>query len=81
MSLQFDIEEHPISHVSLPCASSQENLDVDSVMSVQDLLDREIEDDKIQVLSCYYENPPFPPQLTAGKAMTTDLTGSHRPPT
>ena len=72
MSLQFEVVEHPRSLVSLSYASSEEDMEVDSVTSVQDLLDRESED--TQVLACYYENPPFPPQLAAGRAMTTDLT-------
>ena len=74
MSLQFEIEEHPKSLVSLSYESSEEDMDVDSVKSVHYLLDREDEDDDIQVLACYYENPPFPPALATGRAMTTELT-------
>ena len=70
----FELEEHPRSLVSLSYASSEEDMDVDSVTSVQDLLDRESDDEDIQVLACYYENPPFPPQLATGRAMTTELT-------
>ena len=76
MSLQFTMEERPRSLVSLEYASSDEDMEVDSITSVQDLLDREPDEDEIQVLACYYENPPFPPQLAAGRAMTTALTES-----
>ena len=77
MSLQFDIEEHPRLLVSLSYAPSVEDMNVDSITSVQNLLDRGVEDDEIQVLtSYYYENPPFVQQLTAGRAKTTDLTQS-----
>ena len=74
MSLQFEIEEHPRSLVSLSYASSEENMEIDSVTSVQDLQDRESLDDDIQLLACYYEHPPFSPQLLAGRAMIANLT-------
>ena len=74
MFLQFEIEEHPRSLVIFSYASSKNALEVDSVTSVQDLLDKENEDDDIQVLTCYYENPLISLQLTAGRAMTTILT-------
>ena len=76
MALQFPIEGRPRSLVSLSYASSDEDMEVDSVTSVQDHLDKKEEDDEIQVLACYYENPPFLPQLAAGRAMTTSLTQS-----
>ena len=53
MSLQFEVEEQTRSLVSLSYASSEEDMEVDSVMSVHDLMDRETEDDDIQVWSCY----------------------------
>ena len=74
MSLQFKIEEYPRSLVSSAYASSDEDMDIDSVISIQDQWDRESGDDEIQVLTCYHENPPFPPQLVAGRTMTTSLT-------
>ena len=74
MSLQFKIEEHSRPLVSLSYASSKEDMDVDSVTSVQDLLYMETEDHDILVVACYYENPPFPPQFPGGRARTTDLT-------
>ena len=74
MSLHFGVEEHPRSLVSLSYASSEEDMEVDSVTSVQDQLDRESDDEDIQVLACYYENPSYLPQLAAGRAMTTGLT-------
>ena len=45
-------------------------------MSVPDHLESQDSDDDIQVLACYHENAPFPPQLAAGRAMTTELTNS-----
>ena len=71
MALQFNMEERPRSLVSLEYASSDEEMEVDSVTSVQDLLDKEAEDDGIQVLACYYENPPFLPS-TAGRRTCHD---------
>ena len=35
---------------------------------------QDMADDDIQVIACYSENPEFPPQLAAGRAMTSDLT-------
>ena len=60
MSLQFEIEEHPISLVCLSYASSEEDVDVESFTSVQDLLSREDEDKDIQKWACCFENPPIP---------------------
>ena len=74
MSLQFELEEHPRSLLSLFYSSSEKDMEVDSLTSVQGLLDRETEDDDIQVWAFYYENPPFPPKFAAGRARTTDLT-------
>ena len=53
--------------VSSSYPSSEEDMEVDSVTSVQDELDKENEDDEIRVLACYYENTPFYPQITAGR--------------
>ena len=74
MFVQFQVDEHPRSLVSLTYSSSEEDMERDSVTSVRDLLDRETEDDYMQVLACYYENPPFPPQRAAGRALTAELT-------
>ena len=43
-------------------------------VSVADGLDSQDSDDDIQVLACYRENMPFPPQFVAGRAITTELT-------
>ena len=72
MSLQFSLEEHDRPLVSLLYQSSDEEMEVDSV-SVADGPEGQDSDDDIQVLACYRENIPFPPQLTAGRAMTTEL--------
>ena len=73
MSLQFSLEEHHRPLVSLSYQSSDEEMEVNSV-SVADGLDNQDSDDDIQVLACYRENMPFPPQLVAGRAMATELT-------
>ena len=73
MSLQFSLEEHDRPLASLSYQSSDEEMEVDSV-SVVDGPDGQDSDDEIQVLACYRENIPFPPQLIAGRAMTTELT-------
>ena len=74
MALQFFMEGRPRSLVSLSYVSSDEDMEVDSIASVQDHLDNDEENDEIQVLACYYESPRFPPQIAAGRAMTTSLT-------
>ena len=43
-------------------------------MSVRDGLDFHDSDDDIQVLACYPESTPFPPQLAAGRGMTSEPT-------
>ena len=72
MSLQFSLEEHDRPLVSLSYQSSDEEMEVDSA-SVTDGPDGQDSDDDIQVLACYRENVPFPPQLIAGRALTTEL--------
>ena len=67
MSLQFSLEEHDRPLVSLSYQSSDEEMEVDSV-SIAEGPDGQDSDDDIQVLACYRENIPFPPQLTAGRA-------------
>ena len=69
MALQFDTEGINGPLVSLSYRSSDEEMEVDSIQSVHDS-----DDDDIQVIACYSENQEFPPQLTAGRAMTTDLS-------
>ena len=73
MSLQFSIEEYTRPLVSLSYQSFDEEMEIDSI-SVADVQDDQNSDDDIQVLACYYENQPYPPQLVAGRAMTTELT-------
>ena len=74
MSLQFRLGKPTRSSVSSAYDSSNEEMEIDSVTSVQDQWDRDSEYDDVQVLACYYENLTFPPQLAAGRAMTTSLT-------
>ena len=74
MALQFNCELLPRSLVDLSYQSSDEDMDVDSINSADDILDAAGEDDDIQVLACYRYNTEFPPQLAAGRAMTTELT-------
>ena len=69
MSLQFNTEGINGPLVSLSYRSSDEEMEVDSIYSVHDS-----DDDDIQVIACYTENQEFPPQLAAGRAMTTDLS-------
>ena len=69
MSLQFNTEGINGPLVSLSYRSSDEEMEVDSIYSVHDS-----DDDDIQVIACYSENQEFPPQLAAGRAMTTDLS-------
>ena len=59
--------------VSLSYHSSDEDMEVDA-MSMTDGLDNYDSDDDIQVLACYRESTPFPSQLAAGRAMTSELT-------
>ena len=49
-------------------------MDIDSINSTEDVQDAVSGEDDIQVLACYRYNEDFPPQLTAGRAMTTELT-------
>ena len=48
--------------------------DVDSINSNTDVQNVETDDADIQVLACYRFNSELPPQLAAGRAMTTELT-------
>ena len=48
-------------------------MEVDSIYSVHDADQCDCDEDDIQVIACYSENQEFPPQLTAGRAMTSDL--------
>ena len=74
MALQFNCELLPRLLVDLSYQSSDEDMDVDSINSADDILDATGEDDDIQVLACYRYNTEFLPQLAAGRAMTTELT-------
>ena len=73
-ALQFNCELLPRSLVDLSYQSSDEDMDVDSINSTDDILDAASGDDDIQVLACYRYNTEFPPQLAVGRAMTTELT-------
>ena len=73
MSLQFIMDTNTRPLESLSYRFSDEDMEVDA-MSVTDGLDNHDSDDDIQVLSCFRESTPFPPQLAAGKAMTSELT-------
>ena len=74
MALQFNCELRPRSLVDLGYQSSDEDMDIDSITSIEDTQNVVSDDDEIQVLACYDYNNPFPPQLVAGRAMTTELT-------
>ena len=74
MALQFNSEFQTRSLVNLSYQSSDEDMDIDSINSTKDVQDIVSEEDDIQVLACYRYNDEFPPQLAAGKAMTTELS-------
>ena len=74
MALQFNCELQPRSLVDISYQSSDEDMDIDSVASINDTQNGVSDDDEIQVLACYNYNDTFPPQLVAGRAMTTELT-------
>ena len=74
MSLQFNAEEINRPLVSLSYRSSDEEMEVDSIYSVHDTAPQDSDKDDIQVIACYSENQEFPPQLAAGRAMTSDLS-------
>ena len=74
MSLQFNAEGINGPLVSLSYRSSDEDMEVDSIYSVQDTAPQDSDDDDNQVIACYSENREFPPQLAAGRAMTSDLS-------
>ena len=73
MDLQFNCEFQTRPLVDLSYQSSDEDMDIDSINSAEDVQDIVSEEDDIQVLACYRYNKEFPPQLTAGRAMTTEL--------
>ena len=60
--------------MSLSYCSYDEEKEVDSIYSVHDTDPCDSDEDGIQVIACYSKNPEFPPQLAAGRAMTSDLT-------
>ena len=74
MSLRFDCELKPRSLVDHSYQSSDEDMEIDSIPQVDDTQEVVSDDDEIQVLACYSYNDTFPPQLVAGRAMTTELT-------
>ena len=74
MSLQFNAEGINGPLVSLSYRSSDEDMEVDSIYSAHDTAPQDSDDDDIQVIACYSENREFPPQLAAGRAMTSDLS-------
>ena len=72
MSLQFDVEEFIRPLVSALYESSDEDMEIDTVSTT--VVNQSLDDDSdIEVLACYRETPIYPPQLTAGRAMTFDL--------
>ena len=74
MSLQFNAEGINRPLVSLSYRSSDEEMKVDSIYSVHHTAPQDSDEDHIQVIACYSENQEFPPQLAAGRAMTSDLS-------
>ena len=75
MSLQFSIDDTTRPLVSLSYQSSDEDMEVDSIYSIQDVTTRDSDDDDIQVIARHSENSGIPPQLAAGRALSTDLKG------
>ena len=73
MSLQFSMEESIKPLVSLSYQTADEDMEKDSI-SVTDGLHNQDSDDEFQVIACYRENAPFPNQLVAGRATTTEQT-------
>ena len=73
MSLQFTMDTNIRPLVNLSYHSSDEGLEVDT-MPMTDGLNNYDSDDDNQVQVCYRESTPFPPQLAAGRAMTSELT-------
>ena len=74
MSLRFSVDDTTRPLVSFSYQSSDEDMEVDSIYSIQDMTTRDSDDDDIQVIACCSENSEFPPPLAAGGAMTTDST-------
>ena len=73
MALQFTVDDLIQPIVSLSYLSSDEEMDVDDPsQATENEVDR---DSDIEVLACYSEIRPFEQQATAGRFMTTDLTG------
>ena len=73
MPLQFQLEEPARPLASLFFQSSDEDIEIDYIYSVQDETNCDSDDDDIQVIGRYSEASEFPPQLVAGRAMTTEL--------
>ena len=76
MPLQFQMEEPARPLVSLSYQSSDEDMEIDYIHSVQDETNCDSDDDDIQVIACSSEASEFRPQLVAGRAMTTELADS-----
>ena len=74
MSLQFNAEGINGPLVSLSYRSSDEDMEIDSIYSAHDTAPQDSDDDDIRVIACYSENREVPPQLAAGRAMTSDLS-------
>ena len=49
-------------------------MEVDSKTSTEAVSAQISDDDEIEVLACYRIGPEFPPQLVAGRRMTTEIT-------
>ena len=61
--------------MSLSYQSSDEDMEVDSIYSSsQNRTNGDSDEDDIQNIECFSETQEFPPQLVAGRCMTTDLT-------
>ena len=66
MLLQFQMEEPTRPLVSLSHRSSDEDMEIDSIYSVQDETNCDSDDDDIKVIACYSETSEIPLQLVAG---------------
>ena len=74
MSLQFNVEEFIRPLVSDIYNSSDEDMEVDALSVHKDLPQDDGAHSNIEIIACFREVPMFPPQLAAGRAMTTEFS-------
>ena len=81
MSLQFNVEEFIRPLVSDTYNSSNEDMEIDVVSVHDDLTQDDGADSDVEIIACYRDAPVYPPQLVAGRAMTTDFDTYENNPT